>query len=532
MKLPWSEATGNEIGAAWLEAAIAPVAELGRRARRRERAFVAGDEASARSAIGAVVRAANSLERATLETLRREIADAPDPEAIVARAVAGDVLADTDFFELQRFLDAVSAIRELTKGLPEGIVAVAEPLDDLARALAPGRTPARSFFLAERFDPKLAAARGDAAARRATLDSERSALAARVARALGVDHLRDGEFIVMREKLADVVPEGVRVVREAPTYLLCELVLGETGLAALAASEAAETVVAECEERVRAQLTAQVRETAPRVTVACDALGALDGFLARVRFAQSYDTIEPEIIGRAGPLAFERARFLPLEERLADAGRPYEPISLSLERVAVVTGPNMGGKTAALRTCGFVAACVARGVPVPAASARVPLFDEIEWIGIGRASEETALLSAFGNELVELRELLERPAGPALVLIDEFARTTSPGEGRALLIALLGTLSAREAHAFAATHLANIAEAAGAAHYAIAGLSALPPRDGAPLPLAGALALIAGAMDHRLNAATSGSAGSSDAIALADILGLERDFIARAKRSL
>src|SRR5271170_4751593 len=98
MKLPWNEATEKEIGAVWLDAAIAPAAELGRLARKRERPFISGDELHARAAIGAVVRAAQALERETVEGVRREIAGAPDPSALLERASAGDALADTDFF--------------------------------------------------------------------------------------------------------------------------------------------------------------------------------------------------------------------------------------------------------------------------------------------------------------------------------------------------------------------------------------------------------------------------------------------------
>jgi DNA mismatch repair protein MutS2 len=529
VKMPWNEATGHEIGAAWLESAIAPVGEFGRRVRRAERAFVSGDETRARSAIAAVVRAAQTLTPETIENARRRIGAAPEPEALVTRALAGDVLADDDFFELQRFLDASGGVRAALRELPPGIAGMPEPLEDLERALEPGRMPGGAFLLADAFDPQLRLARDQATLRRAALDTARAALSARVAGELGLEHLREGEFILMREQVERGVPEGLRVVREAPTYLLCELILGPPEIEALAASETAEAAVAECEERLRARLTAFVLEAAARIVAACDALGALDSFLARVRFAQSYEAVEPEVVERGEPLEFEAARYLPLEERLAATERRYEPISLSLARVAVVTGPNMGGKTAALRACGFLAACVARGVPVPACSARVPLFDEIDWIGIG-AMEETALLSSFGKELIELRALLERPPRAALVLIDEFARTTSPREGRALLVALLETLRTRGAHAFAATHLGGIAEAAGVDHYAIAGLRSAPAR-GEALGLDDALALVARAIDHRLTR-VSGDGAGSDALALAEMVGLEGDYLTRAKALL
>jgi dsDNA-specific endonuclease/ATPase MutS2 len=210
---------------------------------------------------------------------------------------------------------------------------------------------------------------------------------------------------------------------------------------------------------------------------------------------------------------------------------------LRLEGAAVLTGPNMGGKTAALRTCGFVAACVVLGLPVPASAASVPLFDEIAWVGLARgehqeAAGERQLLSSFGAEVVVLRDLLERRSERALVLVDEFARTTTPREGRALLVALLQVLRARGALALAATHLHGVAREAGVAHFAIVGLHALPPLSKPPLALAAALSLIGSAMDYRLRRGDEDEIDRADALALAELLGLDPDLIRRARADL
>lgn len=321
----------------------------------------------------------------------------------------------------------------------------------------------------------------------------------------------------------------MRVLREAPAYLLCELALDGEALAALAARDAAAARVAEEEERVRARLSASVRAALPALEAA---LGALDSLLGRVRFAQRHAACVPRL--EAGPsLRFEEGRYLPLEAALAERGRAYRPISLELDGAGVLTGPNMGGKTAALRTCGFLAACVALGLPVSARSARLGLFDEIAWIGPGAEGDGTAsLLSAFGSEVVALRALFERAPRRALVLVDEFARTTTPREGRALSIALLDALQARGACALAATHLSQIAAAAGVAHFAIAGLQAFPEREAGPPDLARALDRIAAAMDYRVIRIDEDATARADALALADLLGLDAALVARARALL
>jgi dsDNA-specific endonuclease/ATPase MutS2 len=316
-------------------------------------------------------------------------------------------------------------------------------------------------------------------------------------------------------------------LREAPTYLLCDVPLDEETLAALTVLDTVNRSIAECEERVRARLSAQVRESASELSAALDALGAVDSFVARVRFAQTYETCVPEIVDRPF-LRFEEARFLPLDASLLEHGRTYVPISLQLDGVGVITGPNMGGKTAALRTCGFLAACVAFGLPVPAKAASLSLFNEIAWVGAGSELEGGPLLSAFGAEITEMRGFFERNPSRTLLLIDEFARTTTPREGRALLIALLERLRAYNACVFAATHLEHIAHDAGAAHYAITGLREPLAGIGALLDLESALARIASVMDYRIVRVEEQTPSCADAIALARALGLDGEIIERS----
>jgi len=298
----------------------------------------------------------------------------------------------------------------------------------------------------------------------------------------------------------------------------------------LRASEEADRRVLQIEEAVRLRLSADVRAAQAEIEDALAAIGTLDAFVARARFAQRYAAVLPEIVA-APELAFVEGRYLPLEGALQAHGRPYSPISMSLHGVGVITGPNMGGKTAALRTCGFLAACVALGLPVPAVSARIPLFDEIAWLGSGETGE-AALLSAFGGELIVLRDFLERGACAPLVLIDEFARTTTAREARALVIGLLEFLRERNACALAATHLTDIATHAQAAHYATRGfgersLSGSPARD-----LNEALAHIASAMDYRITRVDEGAPERADGVVLARALGLDPGLLARVARHL
>lgn len=523
----WVGSTRDAIGADWLEAAIVPASECGRRRRAGEPLYRPGEERAALAAIARTAQAARRVNQRTVSALRHVVSDAPDPRGLIARACAGDILADADFFELSRFLEAVLEVRACATDRAFEEIGLPPDPQRLWSVLAPGRTPLRTFYLSDAFDEELALLRADAAWRRIAADAARSRLFERIARYAGIEQVRDGEFILLRERIHGPLPPSLRVLREAPTYLLCDVPLDEEALAALTVLDTVNRSVAECEERVRARLSAHVRENASMLESALEALGAIDSFIARVRFAQTYETCVPEIVDRPF-LRFESARYLPLDASLVEQGPTYVPISLQLDGVGVITGPNMGGKTAALRTCGFLAACVAYGVPVPAKAASLSLFDEIAWVGSGCESASGPLFSAFGAEITEMRGFFERGPSRALLLMDDFARTTTPREGRALLIALLERLRAFDVCVLSATHLENIARDAGASHYAIAGLGGPLLNGDGTLDLDSALMRIASVMDYRIVRIDERTSRSPDAIALAQALGLDREVVEHA----
>jgi DNA mismatch repair protein MutS2 len=531
VKAPWIPASAAAIGVAWLETAIAPATEFGRRHNAARAFHRPGEERAAAAAIARVHAVAQQVDAATLEAVRAAIAGCADPREALSLVNAGVALGDAEFFDLVRFIETIAEVHaRIAADAPAQLEFPGAPVA-LRAALAPGCTPSRGFYLDDRFDAGLAAARTNAAGARAAYDTRRSELSERVAQYAGVERVHDGGFLFMRDQVRRPLPPEVRVVREAATYLLCELALDEPALELLRASEEAQCRVWQIEEQVRLRLGADVRAAQAEIENAVAALGALDAFIARVRFAQRYAAVLPEIVA-APELVFVEGRYLPLAAALDARGRSYAPISLSLHGVGVITGPNMGGKTAALRTAGFLSACVALGLPVPASSARLPLFDEIAWLGSGE-TDEAALLSAFGTELVALRDFLERGARAPLVLIDEFARTTAPREARALLIGLLEFLREREACALAATHLTGIASQAQAAHYATLGFADLaqtPVRDSRDLNEA--LARIACAMDYRIARVDEGIAERADGVVLARALGLDADLLARVARHL
>ena len=102
----------------------------------------------------------------------------------------------------------------------------------------------------------------------------------------------------------------------------------------------------------------------------------------------------------------------------------------------VISGPNTGGKTVALKTLGLAALAGQSGIPVAAERAELPILDAV-LADIGDEQSITADLSTFSAHVLNLKGMLARATDRTLVLVDEMGTGTAPEEGAALAVALL-----------------------------------------------------------------------------------------------
>jgi DNA mismatch repair protein MutS2 len=135
--------------------------------------------------------------------------------------------------------------------------------------------------------------------------------------------------------------------------------------------------------------------------------------------------------------------------------KPILPISLALDetqRTLLISGPNTGGKTVSMKTVGLLALMAQAALPVPAAEAEFPLFEQVlAEIGDQQSIQES--LSSFSGHIARVREMLETVTPQSLVLLDELGRATDPEEGGPLGVAILESFRAHGAFTLASTHL-------------------------------------------------------------------------------
>jgi DNA mismatch repair protein MutS2 len=209
--------------------------------------------------------------------------------------------------------------------------------------------------------------------------------------------------------------------------------------------------------RILAALTDAVRAALPDLDALVAGIGSLDLIFARGALAERMAAVEPTI-GEARDVVL-RGALNPL--LLAQAWRtegvhPVIPMDIEIKAdrpLLVITGPNAGGKTVALKTLGLLALMAQSGCHVPARDgARLPVFSQCFAI-VGDDQSVAENLSTFSAFVKQLRSVLEHVDARSLVLLDELGAGTDPDDGAALAQAVLEELADRGAVVVASTHL-------------------------------------------------------------------------------
>ena len=208
--------------------------------------------------------------------------------------------------------------------------------------------------------------------------------------------------------------------------------------------------------RVLRALTDAVREALPELEALVGDVGRLDLAFARAELAEAMGATEPAVSEERVAKVMEARNPLLLAQAWQAPERPVVPMDLIVggERpLLVVTGPNAGGKTVALKTLGLFCLMAQSGLHLPAREgARLPALSTVFAI-IGDDQSVAENLSTFSAFVKQLCLVLEQVDNRSLVLLDELGAGTDPDEGAALAQAVLEELARRGALCVASTHL-------------------------------------------------------------------------------
>lgn len=348
-------------------------------------------------------------------------------DALAAAASAVNAVRENE--DLARITSSYTPLRELQRAIVDAIDERGTVLDRASHALGKIRR-------------NLVQAQGEARDRISSILN-----GAKYAKAIQdrVVTLREGRFVIpIKAEFAGTLPGIVHDTSSSGQTLFIE------PLAALESNNRVRTLHLEEErevQRILQALSATAGAHAGAIETNVEILARLDVLSAKAELARAWDAMMPEL-SEEPCIAIDRGRHPLLDARAV-------PQSLALDdatRLLVISGPNMGGKTVALKMTGLFVALTYCGMQLPAGpQTRVGRFARVV-ADIGDEQSLAANASTFSAHLQRMREILDLAGPQTLAIVDEIGGGTEPNAGAALAVAMLERLLERGAKAVVSTH--------------------------------------------------------------------------------
>ena len=388
---------------------------------------------------------------------------------VVKMAARGKVLEPRSLVEIQQTLTAIRQLRgsfekflgefPLLWNIAKGMVELRQLEKGIASCLAP------TGELLDSASPGLAAVRRQLRqAREQLLDRLKATMESPRGRKIVQEPIiteREGRYVIpikieFRREIKGIVHDVSN--SEATVFIepWTTVELGNT-LRELVAEESREI------DRILRNLSAEVGMYEAEISHSIALVAELDLALAKTRYARKARATEPILT------TFSENRKTPDDEqagmlRLVEARHPLlaekaVPLSIEIGRdfsILVITGPNTGGKTVALKTIGLLSLMAQAGIPIPAsAESRIPVFDGV-FADIGDEQSIEQTLSTFSWHVGNIVRVTNSATEKSLVLLDELGTNTDPAEGSALARAILLHFLSRGAMTVATTHYSDL----------------------------------------------------------------------------
>ena len=431
------------------------------------------DRQEALTRLGAIA----ALRAGPWQTLRDALKGSSDVERITARLALRQV-RPRELVALQQTLQKTERMMPMLQGLESYLAQISAQLaappgaaELLLQSIAP--EPAALVrdggVIADGFDAELDELR----AIQTNCDSFLLDLEGREKARTGISNLRvqynkvHGFFIEVTQGQIDKVPDDYRrrqTLKNAERFITPELKAFEDK--ALSAQERALAR----EKWLYEQLLDQLQPAVPVLTRLAGALATLDALCALTERSLTLDWCAPQFV-REPCLDITAGRHPVVQARLAETSRGSFIANDTLlgpkQRMQIITGPNMGGKSTYMRQVAVIVLLASIGSHVPASACRLGPIDAIH-TRIGAADDLANAQSTFMLEMLEAAQILHSATPQSLVLMDEIGRGTSTFDGLALAASIAAQLHDRtQAYTLFATHYFELTEFPATHHAAV-----------------------------------------------------------------
>jgi DNA mismatch repair protein MutS2 len=390
----------------------------------------------------------------------------PDVAEAVGRACRGGVASAQELWQVRELLELAAKLRVFARGKRESHPALSNTVDspaeldglqeDLSHSLEPDGT------VADRASPELARARKRVRELREESKRKLGQLLERHADVVQGEYYteREGRYVLPVRSDAHLRVPGIVLGSSASGATLFVEPQELTSLGNQLRIQEAEALREAA--KVLTRLSGYLASDAEPVKLAQRACEEADVLSALARFARQTRSVVVTLQAEARlELSSARHPLLALSTQSVVAN----DIAIEAQRALVISGPNAGGKTVALKTLGLVAWMARAGIPLPVAPEST-----VGWFGtvladIGDEQSIAKSLSTFSAHVQRLCLLLEQAAPDSLILLDELASGTDPEEGAALAAAMLEALTARGSAVAVTTHYEKLKEFAAHAEH-------------------------------------------------------------------
>ena len=406
---------------------------------------------------------------ARLEDIREALGKIADIERLCGKLTYWRVTA-RDFTALGRSITAIADVKRLLDGTASVLNAYFwENLDILTdvhgkinRAFSetpPSDTDGAGMF-ANGYDGDLDAARNlKNQLLLAVTDLEQSEKQATGIKGLKVGQNKIfGYYIEVPNSQHDAVPahyQRKQTLSNCERYVTDELVQLQVDI--LTATESIEQI----EQRLWSQFRKEIAQEVPRLQLTAHMTATIDVLQSLAKIAKDYNYVRPQM-DAAGPIDIKNGRH-PVVERLSGEG--FVPNDTYLDnmgnKIAILTGPNMAGKSTYLRQVALICIMAQMGSFVPADAAKLPICDRV-FTRVGAADDLARGQSTFMVEMRETANILANATRRSLVILDEIGRGTGTVDGFSIALAVVEHISAEiSAKTLFATHYHEMTAAEG-----------------------------------------------------------------------
>jgi dsDNA-specific endonuclease/ATPase MutS2 len=456
----------------------------------------------------------------------------------INRAVNGEVLSVVELFEVKHFaMNTMRILKTFRDNKFYDSIRI-ESLMDMVDLLDPAKERLSTFYIYDDYSEALKEVREQKnevnhELKRLTKNVKDRLLAEYKGMGLRLSLKGDAHVNKSEERLLQRLDEDHRVYRSSQSVTSIVFSIRHTEeMSKLEVTYNDLKAKEEDEEyAVMAKLSKAIGERQESFRKNFEALGKIDLVLAKLRQAKGTNAIMPTIVENHC-IRITNGRHVKTEEVQKKKEKSYTPVSIQLDvPTTSITGANMGGKTVTLKMIGQIAWAVAMGLYVPAEACTMGLSNYL-FISIGDEQSVERGLSTFGAEIENLAKAFQFVNDRSLILIDELAGGTNPMEGYGITRSVIEFLSDKDSLSVITTHFD---QAAGdkVQRLQVAGLKKIDLKQlEAELienPDKG-MDIISENMDYRLIPADLGETVPKDAINIAELMGMQKEIIERAKK--